>query len=459
MSSATPTVLQQIAARKATEVAQMYATHSLQDLQQQVQPGTHRFARKLAEARARGVHAFITEFKRRSPSNPSIGLDADPATMARMYIDRGASAISVLTDAEGFGGSFADMQAVVQLAAPADVAVLNKDFVIDPIQVYLARHYGADIILLIAAILTDAQVMQLYHTAQSLGMDCIAEVHTAEETDRMVRLGLPIIGVNNRDLHSFRIHLNTVNVLADRVPADRTLVAESGMASPLDFAICGARAHAFLVGTSLMQGTALPPAMPLAHLSRKRYFFKACGLRQPEHLAIPGPDLVGINLSPQSKRRADPALFSTLPRHTVGLFYGNEAEAPHVLAQHPFPWVQLYISAQSLPPLPTKPRIIRALKDLAIFEDGSWQTDLLRSDLLILDGATPGSGQQAAYEIPADFPIPFLLAGGLHLANLEKILQHPRCIGVDVASGIEENGQVSAHAIQQIRESLDRLAG
>jgi phosphoribosylanthranilate isomerase len=231
------------------------------------------------------------------------------------------------------------------------------------------------------------------------------------------------------------------------------------MAGALDFAICGARAHAFLVGTSLMQGTALPPATPLADLSRKRYFFKACGLRAPEQLAIPGPDLVGINLSPHSKRRADPALFSTLPRHAVGLFYGNEAEAPQVLAQHPFPWVQLYTPAQSLPPLPTKPRIIRALKDLAIFEDGSWQTDLLQSDLLILDGATPGSGRQSAYTIPTDFPIPFLLAGGIHPANLDKILQHPRCIGVDVASGIEENGQVSAHAIRLIRESLDRLAG
>ncbi|MBX3101394.1 MAG: hypothetical protein KF690_02695 [Bacteroidetes bacterium] len=459
MSQASPpTVLQQIAVRKAQEVAGFYQQYPLEELQKTVQPGTRLFAGLVADKRARGAHFFITEFKRRSPSNPAIGLEADPAQMAKQYISHGATAISVLTDGASFGGSFADMQAVVALAAPAGVAVLNKDFVIDPIQVYLARKFGADIILLIAAILTDAQLIQLHQLALELGMDTIAEVHTAAERDRVVRLGLPVIGVNNRDLHSFRIHLNTVNVLAQGIPADRTVIAESGMTGALDFAICGAHAHGFLVGTSLMQGKAISPGEPLTNLTKKRYFFKACGLRRLVELEYPGPDLVGINLSDRSRRKADLTAFPGFPEHAVALFYENEDRAEEVLSGISFSWIQLYKPLDPMLPLARKPRILRAFTSLNTYGTSAFGADVLQSDLLILDGNQPGSGQKATYTIPPDFPVPFLLAGGIHAGNVEICTTHPMCIGVDVASGIEENNQVSARQILKIRENLDKLS-
>lgn len=434
----------------------MYADYSINWLQEHTKKGGYKFQQLIEENRAKGLKFFITEFKRRSPSNAAIGLEADPEIQAQQYIQRGTQAISVLTDRKYFGGSFADMQAIVQLTEGTNIAVLNKDFILDPIQVYLARYYGADIILLIAAILTDEQMLSLHHLAIDLGMGTIAEVHTPEEKERVVRLGLPVIGINNRNLHNFHIRLMTTNFLAYDLPKDRTVIAESGMATQLDFAICGPYAHGFLVGTSLMQEQA--PSHRLQDLLGRRYFFKACGMRTQEDFSMTEPDLLGINFSPTSKRRVDEQKLKGLKtkQNMVGLFYENtQDDTLRIMNEYELPWIQTYADMAIDSVQNIKAKWIYAFKEPDIRYSTYMQN--YPADLYIMDGGTPGSGLQRDYNIPVDFPFPFLMAGGLALDNVEEIMTHPLCIGVDIASGIETNGQIDKRKVEQIARKLADL--
>lgn len=206
------------------------------------------FARAL---RVPGEVRLLAEVKRRSPSAGEIRPGADPAAVAREYERGGAAAVSVLTDAEYFGGSLGALAAVrAAIALPA----LRKDFLIDPLQVWEARAAGADAVLLIARILDDARLAELLALAGEQGMDALVEVHTADELDRALAAGAALVGVNNRDLAVFRTDLDLSVRLAARVPAGVTLVAESGIHTPADVDRMGAAGiDAVLVGESLMR--------------------------------------------------------------------------------------------------------------------------------------------------------------------------------------------------------------
>jgi indole-3-glycerol phosphate synthase/phosphoribosylanthranilate isomerase len=451
-----PTILQEIARHKQQEITAYYQQHSLESLRQQVVPGTRKFHNLTTRNRQLGRKFFIAECKRRSPSNPGIAPTADPLIQVASYLDQGADAISVLTDNRYFGGQFEDMLQVQQLVGAGPVAILNKDFILDPIQIYLARKYGADLILLIAALLSDEELLSYHTLATSLGMDTITEVHTREERDRAVRLGLPVIGVNNRDLHSFKISLNTTNFLAYDLPKDRIVIAESGMDQPIDFRICGPYADGFLVGTSLMQGS--QKIEKLQDLLQQRYFFKACGLRTAEQLDYPGPDLQGINFSPKSRRTmpASELKKAKLSAKSVALFFQNSPEEMrNLLSQSAFRWVQTYGD------MPVD--LVQASKKKWIYafrQPDTHYADYLHkypADLFILDGAVPGSGQSRGYSIPDDFPFPFLLAGGITQDTLQQVQEHPLCIGVDMASGIEKEGSPDKELIRNIAEKLHGL--
>jgi indole-3-glycerol phosphate synthase len=193
---------------------------------------------------------LIAEIKRASPSRGPLRADLDPVALATVYEANGAAAVSVLTDCRFFRGSLADLRAV---RAQTTLPVLRKDFVIDPYQVYEARAAGADAILLIVAALDARQLADLYDLARELGMDALVEVHSEAELGRALSVEPAIVGVNNRDLRTFEVDLETTARLRPLVPPDVVFVAESGVRSNADVQrLAALGAHAMLVGEALV---------------------------------------------------------------------------------------------------------------------------------------------------------------------------------------------------------------
>jgi indole-3-glycerol phosphate synthase/phosphoribosylanthranilate isomerase len=458
-------ILDQIEAHKHLEIKQLYENFDFDTLRQTVVPSAKSFYRALSAARGQKQPFFIAEFKRKSPSEGWINRDADVCAQVRSYTRAGAGAISVLTDTEFFGGSYADLQQAAQTldALPGESPLLlQKDFILDPIQIYLARLHGADIILLIAAILPPERLPLLQKTAESLGMGVLVEVHDREELEKIKLLDFPVLGINNRDLKTFRTALNRVNVLS--VMADnRFIIAESGIHDYRDFQVVRG-ADGFLIGTSLMRESSPAPHFPSLFKTLPAFaplLFKACGIRTSELLDACPADFIGINFSPVSKRRIEPDVLEgwDIPAHAVAVFYKNsETEIREILSRFAFRRVQLY--AGDVPPAFIRSlwqKVILACRlgsaaDLEPLED--YASDV---DMFILDGARPGSGERIGAVIPPDFPYPFLLAGGLNVDNLDVALAYHQCIGVDVASGIETDGVVDVGKVSGISERLRLL--
>ena len=194
---------------------------------------------------------IIAEFKRRSPSKGVIRAGADLPAIVHSYQTGGAAAISVLTEQDHFDGSLADLQAVKQCV---ELPVWRKDFVFDPYQVFEAAAAGADALLLIVGVLDDSQLQSLRLLAEELGMDALVEVHNSEEMDRAARCGAKLVGVNNRDLRTFEVSLETSIRLAPLAPRDALLVSESGLTNAADLQrLRGHGFHGFLIGETLMR--------------------------------------------------------------------------------------------------------------------------------------------------------------------------------------------------------------
>lgn len=246
-------ILQTILARKADEVRERAAQVSLQELLARCVdlPDTRGFTAAIEAKIAAGEAAVIAEIKKASPSKGVIREDFNPGEIAASYERGGAACLSVLTDIDFFQGADAYLQAA---RAACALPVLRKDFVIDPYQVAEARVLGADCILLIAAALEDAALLELSLLAAELDLDVLLEVHDGDELTRALALPVSLIGINNRNLRTFETSLATTLDLCTRVPADRIVVTESGIFTPQDVAVMrAADVHAFLVGEAFMR--------------------------------------------------------------------------------------------------------------------------------------------------------------------------------------------------------------
>jgi len=264
MSDATTDILQRIVAVKREELASARNVRDLATVRALARErrDVRGFAQALRHRLAQGRAAVIAEIKKASPSKGVLREHFVPATIAASYARHGAACLSVLTDERFFQGCAAFLH---DARSACDLPVLRKDFIVDEYQVHESRAMGADCILLIVACLSDAQMTDFEACARELGMDVLVEVHDEAELERALRLQTPLVGINNRNLRTFEVSLQTTLALQPRLPADRLAITESGILAAGDVQrMRVAGVHAFLVGEAFMR--AADPGEALAHL-------------------------------------------------------------------------------------------------------------------------------------------------------------------------------------------------
>ncbi len=427
------------------------------------------------------VH-LIAEVKRASPSKGLLAPDLDPVATARLYEANGAAVISVLTEPHFFLGSPEYLTAIKQAV---QVPVLRKDFIIDPYQVYEARAWGADALLLICAILDDRQLRQLLALAHELQMRCLVEVHNREEAERAVTAGAQIIGVNSRDLVTFQMNPYLLRELRPLIPADRIVIAESGIHSAADARrLARYDVQAMLVGESLMVSPDISAQIQkLLHAANEHTQIKICGLRTTEHITTAvesGADMLGLIFYEPSHRyitpeqvqdlvQANTSLSEPAPGKStpdlVGVFVNKESDFINaVIDQAGLHFVQLHGTESPEKLREIKRPVIKALplqqaSDLDLIERYkayAWR--------LLLDTPTPswgGSGQTHDWQLTSQAArqARILLAGGLTSDNVVEALRLVRPWGVDVSSGVETNKQKDSSKIQAFIQQIRQFEG
>ncbi|PVZ37006.1 indole-3-glycerol phosphate synthase TrpC [Pseudomonas sp. CC120222-01a] len=262
-----PTVLERIIARKFQEVAERSARISLAELERlaKVADAPRGFANALIEQAKRKQPAVIAEIKKASPSKGVIRENFVPADIAVSYEKGGATCLSVLTDVDYFQGADEYLQ---QARAAVSLPVIRKDFMVDPYQIVEARALGADCVLLIVSALDDVKMAELASVAKDVGLDVLVEVHDGDELERALKtLDTPLVGVNNRNLHTFEVSLETTLDLLPRIPRDRLAITESGILNRADVELMEINeVYSFLVGEAFMRA-------PQPGLELQRLFF------------------------------------------------------------------------------------------------------------------------------------------------------------------------------------------
>lgn len=434
-------VLGEIVARKRRDVAERLGSVSIEELRARAEPTKLSLREALAQPGAR----FIMEVKRASPSQGMLRGNADPAALARAYRVP-ADAISVLTDQPYFGGSFADLETV---RAEYDGPILCKDFMIDPRQVPEARRHGADAVLVMLSVLDDGAASEMMEEARLHGMDALVEAHDVQEVRRAVALGAGIIGINNRKLKTLDVDLAVTERLAHLVPADRLVVAESGIESRADVERLSAHADAFLVGSSLMR--AEDPALAARALAYGRV--KVCGITSAEDLTLAsqmGASFAGLIMVPGTPRAVTRAQAETIAVHLpdlglVGVFRNEKVMQVAITAQalglHA---VQLHGDEDA--------RYIRALRRMlpesceiwaaSAVADGDVPEPRLGADRTLFDTSADGrcGGTGLAFDwnrIERRHDLGRgILAGGLAAANA-RAASRIGAFALDVGSGVE----------------------
>jgi len=438
------TVLNKIVQDKAIWLEARQAQQPLASFQNDVVPASRNFYDALQGART----VFILECKKASPSKGVIRDDFDPATIAGVYKSY-ASAVSVLTDEKYFHGSF-DFLPIVSAAITQPV--LCKDFIIDPYQIYLARYYQGDAILLMLSVLDDEQYRQLAAVAHSLNMGVLTEVSNEDELERAIALQAKVVGINNRDLRDLSIDLNRTRQLAPRLSHGVTVISESGINSYAQVRELSHFANGFLIGSALMSEDNLDAAVRRVLLGEN----KVCGLTRAEDAvaayqagAIYG-GLIFADGSPRqiSLEQAREVSAAAALKY-VGVFRNHTPDKVATTAQALSLYaVQLHgaedqafvdtLRAQ----LPATVQIWKALSVQQSLPARNWQ----HIDRYVFDQGNGGSGKPFDWSLLNGQPLSdVLLAGGLSADNCVAAAQLG-CAGLDFNSGVESAPGIKDHA-------------
>jgi indole-3-glycerol phosphate synthase / phosphoribosylanthranilate isomerase len=457
---------------------------SLEEMQQLAarQPRPRDF---LAAFKDRSQVHLIAEVKRASPSRGMLAPHLDPVELARTYEAHGAAAISVLTEPHFFLGAPAYLTEIKQAV---HVPVLRKDFIVDEYQVYEARAWGADAILLICAILDDNQLRHLLAVARQQGMYCLVEVHSRQEAQRAVDAGARIIGVNSRNLVTFQMNPYLIREIRQLLPPDRVVVAESGIHTQADARrLARYDVQGMLVGESLVVSDDIPAQMhTLLQGANASTQVKICGLRLPEHVNAAveaGADMLGFIFYEPSHRYIQPqqvqAILAASERFAVsskeqttpdivGVFVNKDAGFIHdAVEQAGLHFVQLHGTESPEFCQKMNRPVIKALHlhgeddlhQIYAYKDVAWR--------LLLDTPTSawgGTGDTHDWGLAraGAQAVPILLAGGLTTENITEALRQVHPWGVDVSSGVETSKQKDVDKIRafvkKVRDlSLERV--
>ena len=446
------TVLQKIVLDKAQWVQAKETEFPLSQFKEKIQKSDRSFY----DALAKGTHqkpAYILECKKASPSKGLIRAEFNLEEIANVY-KHYASAVSVLTDEKYFQGNFEFLPLVRGIV---NQPVLCKDFMISKYQVYLARYYQADAILLMLSVVNDETYRVLADLAHSLGMGVLTETSNEEEFERALSLGAKIIGVNNRNLHDLTVDLNRVVELtekyADHIPADIRIISESGIYNHKQIRQLQKAAHGFLIGSSLMGNQDLNNAVRSVILGEN----KVCGLTRAQDVKIVyenGAVYGGLIFVEHSKRcvslRQAQELVTATPLRFVGVFQNQEIDFIVKIANQ----LQLYAvqlhGAETTAfitalrhQLPESTQIWKAISVNTETQNAVDFTDNLNVDRYIFDSQTEnqqgGTGKTFDWSlIPENLKHKIILAGGISPNNVEQAIQQ-NCLGLDLNSGVESS--------------------
>ncbi|RIY33862.1 bifunctional indole-3-glycerol phosphate synthase/phosphoribosylanthranilate isomerase [Psittacicella melopsittaci] len=461
----TPTILQKIIADKKIWLAEQERIFPLAKFQAQVQASERNFYQALAP---RERPNYILECKKASPSKGLIRPDFNLDAIAQVYKNY-AQVISVLTDTKYFQGDFAYVRQVrEQVTQP----VLCKDFIISPYQVYLARYYGADAILLMLSVLDDQSYSQLAELAHSLNLGILTETSNEQEVERALALGAKVIGINNRNLHDLSVDLERTLTLRKLIPAHIPVISESGIYTHAQVQALQSTASGFLIGSSLMGSDNLDLAVRKIIYGEN----KVCGLTQAGDVKAAyqaGAVYGGLIFAPHSPRCLTlldaTNLVAQAPLQYVGVFQNQEpktlvsyAEQLNLTAVQLHGDESLAYIRQLRELLPETCQIWKAISiPVEASEASQGQLRLLLNDYtdlverFVLDARVKniqgGTGQSFNWEIiPPEYKDKIMLAGGINSHNLELALQQ-HCLGLDLNSGVEVKPGVKDHSkLQQV---------
>lgn len=437
------TVLKKIVADKVTWIATRKEAQPLSTFKTQLTPSDRPFYSALTQQSS----VFILECKKASPSKGLIRDDFDPVAIAKIY-NTHANAISVLTDEKYFQGSF---DFLPRVKAHCQQPILCKDFIIDEYQIYLARYYQADAILLMLSILSDDEYRHLSDIAHRLNMGVLTEASTQQEVERAIALNAKVIGINNRDLRDLSVDLNRVKQLAPQIPDDRIVISESGIHTHPHVLELSQYADGFLIGSALMAEDNLELAIRKIMLGEN----KVCGLTKKEDAAAAyraGAVYGGLIFVTHSPRYIQPikarSVLSAAKLNWVGVFKDEDIEdVAHIAQSLNLYAVQLHGNEDDhyLAQLRQRlPKCCQIWQALSINEYIPEHNNPLVSRY-IFDHGTGGSGIPFDWQLLANQKCDHvILAGGINPQNAEHAIQ-TGVAGLDINSGVEISPGIKDH--------------
>ena len=444
-------ILEKIVSDKRLEIAELKQHLPLDSFINDLVPSTKDMYAALTRTADNPYAGFILECKKASPSKGLIRAEFDVKSICQIY-DKYAAAISVLTDKKYFQGTHDYLKIVSETV---NCPVLNKDFFVDPYQVYLARYYGADAILLMLSVLSDDEYIKLSELAANYNLAVLTEVSTEEECQRAIKLNAKMIGINNRNLRDLSTDISRTFEFAPSLPDDRIIISESGIYTNAQVRELAPAVSGFLVGSSIMAEDDIDLAC------RKLIYGnnKVCGLTMPEYAqaaANAGARFGGLIFAKKSPRYITPEQAKTIIEQVPSLDYvgvfvnAKRTDIVELAKSLNLTAVQLHGSEEQEYIDNLRAQFKQAgIAQCQIFKAIAVENKLaefpLHVDNIVLDGKNAGSGEPFNWQVLADAKQPLntcLLAGGLQQNNIEQALHYINeyeLFGVDLNSGVESS--------------------